>query len=404
MFVYDPLYIVKDGIRIYSGDTTHTLNNFTKRKAYWMEKAENGPDLFAQLTPSTLTAHGRMAELNFMEDQIITMLSEPTGAIKKIGCNFGELFNSDYANPSTKPKSNRGRKPKEKKKSTRKVHGTGRYFNSQITFDIQHPDTSNIYKIKLFRNGVFQVPGVKDPSMFDLIKPIEILKNYLSDNFMEQIDIVDFRAVMRNNKTHVVSEKYHVHLERLRSILEREKNAPRYGAYVDAMLTAITSGHNRVKKLVNVWNPMNIAEIMYNTDKCFALIIKFYRPAGESYCDKKTTVKFLKNQGKINFDGGNSQQEIDELYHWLHYIYKKHRDTIIFDVEEVDSDTPSDLSDCSDTSIYDDDSEATPRQKKKEAFQRAMTRDLDETLELQPRESVSIMRDAVDRHKQRNWS
>ena len=38
---------------------------------------------------------------------------------------------------------------------------------------------------------------------------------------------------------------------------------------------------------------------------------------------KKTTVKLLK-KGKINFDGANSEYEVQELYYWLEYIYTKY--------------------------------------------------------------------------------
>jgi hypothetical protein len=49
--------------------------------------------------------------------------------------------------------------------------------------------------------------------------------------------------------------------------------------------------------------------------------------------DKKTTVKLLK-KGKINFDGGNSEFEIEELYYWLQLIYINNP-SIIVDVEKI---------------------------------------------------------------------
>jgi hypothetical protein len=86
---------------------------------------------------------------------------------------------------------------------------------------------------------------------------------------------------------------------------------------------------------------MNIAEICYNTDKCFSLIIKFYRPIPTDL-EKKTTVKILKS-GKINFDGGNNEQEMLELYHWLEYMYWKNRDKFIFDVSQIKNVEDNDL-------------------------------------------------------------
>lgn len=403
----DPIFTVTDGIEIYDGTTNRSSSDFDERISYWKRRINTSNILFTELTPSTLTAQGKMSNVTFMEDQIIDMLSDPTGAIMKIGCNYGELLNSEYELPVTKKTSNRGRKPKPKKKSTRKVHGSGKYFNSQITFEIVHPTNKTTYKIKMFRNGVYQVPGVSDPSMSDLIQPIKILRDYLSENFAEDVRILMFMAVMRNNKTRVLNSHYHIHLEKLRLIISREKSAPHYDQFVDGMLSSINSSSaEKIKRMVNGWNPMNIAEITY-TDRCFALIIKFYRPSILKP-DKKTTVKFLTKLGKINFDGGNSQKEIEELYHWLHYIYQKHHDTIIYNMKNLTVDTPSDLSDCSQPSIYDDDDTyydediPPPNSEAQLEYQRAFDTDMERRLAINPEiDSLSQMREAIIRSKER---
>ena len=50
--------------------------------------------------------------------------------------------------------------------------------------------------------------------------------------------------------------------------------------------------------------------------------------------NKKTTVKLLK-KGKINFDGGNCEHEILELYYWLQYIYSKYSNDILVDISKI---------------------------------------------------------------------
>jgi hypothetical protein len=50
--------------------------------------------------------------------------------------------------------------------------------------------------------------------------------------------------------------------------------------------------------------------------------------------EKKITVKLLK-KGKINFDGGNSELEVIELYHWLEYIYYTFRKFILVDIASI---------------------------------------------------------------------
>jgi len=72
-----------------------------------------------------------------------------------------------------------------------------------------------------------------------------------------------------------------------------------------------------------------ISEINNNCERYPALIIKINRPI-PSKKDKKITIK-IPSSGKINFDGGNSELEIMEIYHWLQYIFKKYNDYIIFD-------------------------------------------------------------------------
>ena len=287
-----------------------------------------------------------------------------------IGCNYGEIYNESYTIPVIQRTSGRGRKPKPKVKSRRKVQGNGKYFSSQITFLIAHPDIlidtskpdvlSNHaqYKIKLFRNGVFQVPGIRNPSMLDLVKPIKILKDYLSYNFAEDVQVMKFTAVMRNYKSCLLNKYYHVNLEKLEEIILREKNDPKYKLFVDFMLSPLDEKmKSTVKQMIGNFNPMKIAEMTYNTDRCFCLIIKFYRP---SLFDpnKKTTVKLLK-KGKINFDGGNSQQEIEELYAWLEYIYTKYKDQILFDIRNIVNKEDTDTSSCNEKSIYDETSESS---------------------------------------------
>lgn len=351
-----PNYTLVDDIKIYDGTTDLSCAEYTLRNNY-LKTLTKGVGLFSPLQPSTLTAQGYMSNVSFDEKNIIDMLSPPTEHILMIGCNYGEKFNPKYKPPEVRKTSGRGRKPKPKVKSRRKVQGNGKYFSSQITFLIEHPDKpANQYKIKLFRNGVFQVPGIRNPDMKDLVKPIKILRDYLKYNFAEDVQVMNFMAVMRNYKSSLVNKYYHVHLEKLEEIIFREKVNPLYRSFIDFMTRGYSTKHkNKIKDALGTYNPINIAEMTYNTDRCFCLIIKFYRP---SLLDpkKKTTVKLLK-KGKINFDGGNSQQEVEELYNWLEYLYMKHKDEILFDIRNIKNEESTDTSECdSDAkSIYDED-------------------------------------------------
>lgn len=330
----DAEFKIIDAIKIYTGTTPFIREQYIKSIAHLKSLVPDNKKIFTNPEPSTLTAQGMMSNVSFDESEIIDMLSEPTGFIMLIGCNYGEKFNNAYARPTNIKKSGRGRKPKPKEQPKRRSQGNGKYFSSQITFVIRHPDTSIDYKIKLFRNGVFQVPGVKNPTMTDLIKPIEILRDYLSYNFAENVQILNFMAVMRNYTARINNEALFVDLIALEAIIEKLKSFRYFEMFIKYTCKCLKSTKiDKIMKFTGKTNPLNIAEITYNTDKCFCLNLKFYRPIPTDI-DKKTTVKLLK-KGKINIDGGNSEYEMLELYYWLEYIYHTYKDTILVDVSKI---------------------------------------------------------------------
>jgi len=343
-------YDLIDGIKIYDGTTKYIVNSCQKRIDFYKSNIKDN-SIFTDLKPSTITVKGKLSNVRFEEKDLINKLCKPTKHILKIGCNYGEKFNPRYIPKEKKTKSKRGRRPKDKKKTRRKVQGTGRYFNSQITFVIEHPTTGKVYQIKLFRNGVVQVPGIQVPLMTDLVEHIKILRDYLKLNFPDKdIQIINIIAVMRNYIVHLSNKFYHVDLTKLENIFFKEKYSQKNKFLVSAMLSALNTRYrDNIKNYLGNYNYMKMAEMTYNKDRCFSLNIKFYRPNIEDP-SKKTTIKLLK-KGKVNFDGGNSQLEILDLYYYLMYIYEKHKDEILHDIRLITPATPE-TSDCSLTSIY----------------------------------------------------
>lgn len=410
----DPsLFIIEDGVKIYTGTTEYLETYLNKSVKYYMDLVNKTPELipFTKLNPSTLTAKGEFSNIEFNEEEIIEYLSEPTNPnILKLGCNFGELYNSTtpYSSiPLKERKSNRGRKPKSKSKSKRKIQGSGRYFNTQITFEIVNPSeeiklqaeallsfekVENIkkieqnfelpeieidplnqedlnlkvpiqtpkkievkpYKIKLFRNGPFQVPGISHIMMFDLIKPAKDLRNYLREEFgNEEIEILNFKSVMRNYKCSLAIPTSFIFLKKLEEVLIKEKQSANRIHDIKNFLANFdldSDTINEVCSYVGGSNPMNIAEIQNNCERYFGIKIKFYRPVPWKL-DKKTTIKILRS-GKINFDGGNSEIEIKELYYWLQWIIIKNYNEVIYTNEtpNVGSESDTEYS-----SLYDSD-------------------------------------------------
>ena len=339
-------YIIVDDIKIYTGTTKYSLNRLNDNIEYYKELTGHKEKLFTELIPSTLTAKGKFNNICFNEEEIIDMLSEPSGGyILKIGCNYGEYTNKtpNYVHPPPKIRvSNRGRKPKTKNKSKRKLQGTGAYFSSQITFNIYNPDNTKIYKTKLFRNGGFQVPGVNKPNMTDLIKPIHILRDYLRSEFIDDnITVLYFVSVMRNYICKLKNPNLLIRLNALEVLLREEKATPEiHPSYeiVDKINIFNENVASEIKKYI--WckgNRINMAEIQNNCERYFGLILKFYRPMPWKL-NKRTTIKILRS-GKINIDGANSIEEAYELYHWLENIFVKNYSTILYDPNAINDDS-----------------------------------------------------------------
>jgi hypothetical protein len=236
------------------------------------------------------------------------------------------------------------------KTTIRKTQGCGKYFSSQITFEIYGEYSNKIYKIKIFNNGNFQAPGIKQSEMRDIIGPLTILVDYLRIQFGNDIYVAYIISVMRNYLSNVVSAPYisqikdhngrnkifttHLYLDKLYKILRQEKSAeyimPKNALGVFNELVAKV-GRDIAVLIFDYSNitTLKIAGIINNSEKSSGLIIKFDRSIPEKP-NKKMTVKIY-SIGKINFDGCNSGIEAYELYYWLNNLFRRHKDEIMFD-------------------------------------------------------------------------
>lgn len=327
---------VRNGIRLYTGDTVITRRQHIENIRYYQDENKRYKPLFTPLNPSTLTVNGRFSNISFDESAIIDMLTiEPGSHVLKIGCNFGEIVNPAPPRESirkAKIKSNRGRKPKIKV-STRKKQGSGEYFSSQITFEIFNQDNDKIYKIKLFRNGMFQVPGGRETSMYDLIRPIEILRDTLRTQFVDpDIQPLYLLSVMRNYKCRINDDELLVHLDKLSEVLMAEKKSEDWYKSISRLTEYLYPGEKIDRAFIGYRN--GIAEIQHSGERYVGLIVKLNTTIPWR-TNKKTTIKILKS-GKINFDGCNSELEARELYEWLMGIYRRNLYHITYDMAAED--------------------------------------------------------------------
>jgi TATA-box binding protein (TBP) (component of TFIID and TFIIIB) len=204
---------------------------------------KNNELLFTTMENSTCTVKGSYDHVEHTEEEL-TELLECTYPITDIDSNFGHKTLPGYEAEKERRKSNRGRKKKPKPIKTRKFQGDGSGFNSQISFSVlgihirkrpmmvdKHSSSSRSitdqdksivgwkeefldprialdyecvtkkYKLKIFRNGKFTVPGVLQEDLSDIIKPLEDLRDYFRNQFNDtRVEIKELFSVMRNYK------------------------------------------------------------------------------------------------------------------------------------------------------------------------------------------------------------
>lgn len=229
--------------------------------------------------------------------------------IVKIGSNFCELLAPGYVEPKKKEKkSNRGRKPAEPKKKKR-IQGSGKYFNSQTTFEtFSTLLEGKRYYVKVFRNGMFQAPGVLSDGADDVAGALQAIKDVLQSVLAPEKPIeIEYKGEqMINKKTILKSKKLRILIYRLGHLLSNEQ-----------------SGNN----------PMNIHNVNYITAEATnRIIVQFSRPSATNP-QKKTTMKILRQ--KINIEGAVSQDDIVKIYKWINNFIISHYSEVIYDPDIV---------------------------------------------------------------------
>jgi hypothetical protein len=166
--------------------------------------------LFDDILNSTCSVDGLFSGVEFAEFDFTEYL-QPSPSIPIIESNWGHNILDGWLDPTIKPKSNRGRKPKNKVKKTRKIQGEGSVMNSCIQFVVMgvNPTTGGVkkYMTKVFRNGRFQIPGVLKEDMSDVIEPLETLRKDLSFYFIDNVRLVNIYSNMRNYKFRLLEGK-----------------------------------------------------------------------------------------------------------------------------------------------------------------------------------------------------
>ena len=155
---------------------------------------------------------------------------------------------------------------------------------------------------------------------------------------------------MYNYKTKLSNGNYRILLNKVEECVKKEKNDRLYKDVVNYLIKDCPQKiQSEIYKFIYSVYPIKIAEYVFNTERCPGLNLKFYRPITRKI-DNKATIKFLQS-GKINFDGGSSVQEIEELYIWVEWFFNKYKKELIYDISTFDH-TGGHIESGSETSIY----------------------------------------------------
>jgi hypothetical protein len=176
---------------------------------------------FTEPQPTMMTMEGYITNILFKEEEAIAAIKADkefylSKDIIIYRCNFGEEIYEGYTEPPVKVRTNRGRKAKDKKSSTRKKQGKGTELSTQLscfvvsrnepciidTAETKVPSSANVYKFKVFRNGKIQLPGSLPKNINDIYDCINILipkLQRLSNNGAEST-ITSLGHVLKNYK------------------------------------------------------------------------------------------------------------------------------------------------------------------------------------------------------------
>jgi len=303
-------------------DDYNNMLNADARERFHNERVYYETYLFTDPINTTNTTSGYLTNVNFHEEDLITKVW-PDERIVVYRCNYGKEVYCGYTEPVPVKKTNRGRKKKEKKKKPRKKQGNGTDFNSQMTFIVRStlvdapggivPADATVYKIKVFRNGKIQLPGLPRSAADDAIACAKIVTDELNQLLHdgEPLTTIEYlNPVMKNYRIRVKLETLGlngtaiVSLIALKNILTAERAKPNPDAPPHPAIFDIKYDEGETK-----------------------LSVKFSTPIPGNAA-KKTRVNLM-TRGKINILGAFDADDTFRICDYIHWIFEEYFDRVI---------------------------------------------------------------------------
>lgn len=265
------------------------------------------------LTIATLI--GNFANVQMFEGDWVKALT-PDKNILALCSNFGTKVYPHYTLPPKKPKTK-----SKMKKPPRKKQGDGTEFSSQLTFVMNiHPDlyekqvpiTADIFKIKVFRNGKIQFPGIKNKSLADnIISCVRYIETTCNATFnTDETDLsklifaTNINVFMKNYKFNIIMQPNQIcNLELFASIMR------------DNVRVAALSG-----------GLITVHSVIYESPQP-NLSVQFLTPIYMD--DQKCLLLTMEKSGKVNIKGGLYTKYSNYVFNLINNILKYESSAII---------------------------------------------------------------------------
>jgi hypothetical protein len=243
---------------------------------------------------------------SFIEKILATPKDQLPPRILGAKCNFGEYTRDDptFWDPPVVVKTTRGRKKIIRPITNIKKQGTGKAFNSQVTFGVAidpalGPNKKDFTVVKLFNNGLCQLAGQKPEYYVSSREVIEYLIVWIR-TFMNMPDAqcVSFCVNMKNAKMKVrLNEQQFINREKMFNLL----TAPEHKAIIANVETKITASK-------------------------VSCSFRFYPPGNH---DAKSVTVVIQSSGKINIQGANETTQIQFITNFLSDLIEKNRSSML---------------------------------------------------------------------------
>lgn len=261
---------------------------------------------------------------------------ELTGHIMEINSSAGKSVNPNYPPPAPSTKTKRGRKKKVKTTDRCK----GGHFGSQMQSVIASTfKPGKVYKVKCFKTGTGQVPGVLDPYYDDVMPAIEELRQFICSTVGGEFPINYIRPLMRNYVSFINEIDYIIDLRKFTTfITDYCQNGVEYKEFEEIIGKHFAPDiTNQIMARIPI-NRMHISRIQYDPEKYSGVKLSMFRPVhGASTLKEKEkilTIKVLQS-GKINFDGNRYIWEIEAVFEWLSYLFGRYGQEFLMRRSEI---------------------------------------------------------------------